>query len=513
MSSEKLYIMYLRKSRADADYSDETTLSRHKARLEDLCRSMGIVCSEVIEEVGSADSIASRPGMIRLLGLVESGAYDGVVCVHMDRLSRGDGSDQALVINTFKYSGTKIITPQKTFDFSNDTDETYAEFDLFFAKNEYRTIKRRLMQGRIDSVMQGKYPAGNAPYGYQTQKIKGEKGYTLQIIPEEAVIVKRIFDMYVNQNLGAYAIASRFNTEGLTNQFGHVWKDAHIGKILNDATYTGKVRYFNRKVIKKVVNGEIHRSEMHSNPDVLIRDGRHEAIISEELFMQAQDVKKKRQVPHLRQASVLVNPLSGILRCGLCGRTMRLRSSDKTGKRALFCPTNGCKCVGNYSDEVERAILEALDQWLENYEVPPQTSQDQQEASHLRKMINSMSNDIESLEKKLKKIYSLFEDDVYSVDEFRERTSATKDEIEKLKSRKQSAAEELQRLEDYEKARAGLVPTVKSVLTSYYDLPTSKEKNIMLKKVIDHVVYTKMVYSTQKRGSTFELKVYPKIPH
>ena len=120
------YIMYLRKSRTDRGYAEESvelTLSRHRERLTELCDRMGIRCDTVLQEVSSADSITGRPEMIRLLQMVETGAYDGVVCIDMDRLSRGSGADQALVISTFKYSGTKIITPGKIYDFAVETDE------------------------------------------------------------------------------------------------------------------------------------------------------------------------------------------------------------------------------------------------------------------------------------------------------------------------------------------------------------------------------------------------------
>lgn len=512
MSSNKLYLMYLRKSRADADYSDQESLARHRKRLDDLCQSMGIVCDQVIEEVGSADSIAARPGMIRLLNLVESGCYEAVICVHMDRLSRGDGADQALVINTFKYSNTKIITPQKTFDFSNDSDETYAEFDLFFSKNEYRTIKRRLVQGHIDAARQGKYPSGNAPYGYRTKKLKGEKGQTLEIIPEEAEIVRRIFDLYVNAHLGAKSITKLLNDEGCRNQRGALWRSTHITKILSDVTYTGKVRYGNKIRVKKIIAGEIIKTAINSNPDALICDGRHEAIIPGDLFQAAQDVRDKNQIPHLKQANTLENPLSGILRCKLCGRIMHMRSKDSTGKRALCCPTRGCACKGSYTADVEEAILTALGNWLADYEAAPQEAQDGREAVQILRAIKNAFKDIEAHEKKLKKVYDLFESEVYTLEEFRERSSAIREEIAVLVEAKKAKEEEYKKITAYEEARKTLIPDIISVIDLYYSLPTAKEKNLMLKKVLDVVEYEKVRYSTKKRGATFTLTVCPKIP-
>ena len=243
----KQYLMYLRKSRADRDAVDEPvlqTLQRHRSRLDEYCKQHRIFIPEenVLFEVSSADSIASRPMMMELLHRVESGLFAAVLCVDMDRLSRGSGADQALVINTFKYSGTKIITPSKTYDFANDMDEQFAELGLFMAKSEYRQIKKRMRQGKIDAVKEGKYPAANPPYGYKTYKLK-QKGFSLEVVPEQAEVVKIIFEKYVNENAGSQVIGRWLNEHGYRDQFGNLWSTSHITKILADPTYTGKVRY------------------------------------------------------------------------------------------------------------------------------------------------------------------------------------------------------------------------------------------------------------------------------
>lgn len=78
------YLMYLRKSRADRDAVDEPvqqTLQRHKARLDEYCRQHRIFIPDenILFEVSSADSIASRPMMIELLHRVETGAFTAVL--------------------------------------------------------------------------------------------------------------------------------------------------------------------------------------------------------------------------------------------------------------------------------------------------------------------------------------------------------------------------------------------------------------------------------------------------
>ena len=60
------------------------------------------------------------------------------------------------------------------------------------SRREYKTIKRRLNNGRISSVNEGKFVGNKAPYGYTRLKLPKEKGWTLEPIPEQAAVVQMI---------------------------------------------------------------------------------------------------------------------------------------------------------------------------------------------------------------------------------------------------------------------------------------------------------------------------------
>lgn len=135
--------------------------------------------------------IHCRPaGDARLLNDVEAGLWCGVLVMEVERLARGNTTDQGMVADTFKYSGTRIITPAKDYDPADEFDEEYFEFGLFMSRREYKTINRRLQRGRRASLAEGKYIAGKAAYGYERYKLPGEKGYSLRIIPEQAEVVR-----------------------------------------------------------------------------------------------------------------------------------------------------------------------------------------------------------------------------------------------------------------------------------------------------------------------------------
>lgn len=123
---------------------------------------MKIQVTDVYSEIVSGERVADRPQMQRLLNDVGDGRWTGVLVMEVERLARGDTMDQGLVAQAFKYSSTKIITPVKVYDPSNEFDEEYFEFGLFMSRREYKTINRRQQAGRLASAIEGNY-IGNIP--------------------------------------------------------------------------------------------------------------------------------------------------------------------------------------------------------------------------------------------------------------------------------------------------------------------------------------------------------------
>ena len=131
--------IYLRKSRDEDNESRDVTLARHEKLLNEYCERNNLNIKKTYKEVVSGESIAARLEMQRLLVDVTAGKYDGVVCIELERLSRGNQIDQAEILEVFKKTGTKIYTLNKVYDFStdNEIDEEFFEFRLilkFFSK-------------------------------------------------------------------------------------------------------------------------------------------------------------------------------------------------------------------------------------------------------------------------------------------------------------------------------------------------------------------------------------------
>ena len=235
------YCIYLRKSRADMEaeaIGKGETLARHKHLLLETAKRDGLDVTEIYQEIVSGDNISDRPVMQRLLREVEAGLWDGVLVVEVERLARGNTLDQGRVAQSFGYSGTKIITPLKTFDPDNEMDFEYFEFGLYMSRREYQTINRRLQRGMEASAKEGKWVGGACPYGYERVRVERGKGWTLKPHEPEAGIVKLIFRLYVDgeknedgsfQTFGAYSIARRLDAMGIAPPGSSAcWRDRTV---------------------------------------------------------------------------------------------------------------------------------------------------------------------------------------------------------------------------------------------------------------------------------------------
>lgn len=110
------YLMYLRKSRLDTDYDEvsvEETLSRHRQILERYCKDKKLNVVEVLEEVVSGESLGARPEMMRLLDMVSTGMYAGVVCMDIERLSRGSSMEAGYIMQVFQTNYSRSSHPAR----------------------------------------------------------------------------------------------------------------------------------------------------------------------------------------------------------------------------------------------------------------------------------------------------------------------------------------------------------------------------------------------------------------
>lgn len=521
------YCLYLRKSRADAEAEargEGETLARHEKALIELARRMNLNVTHIYREIVSGESIAARPEMQKLLQAVEQGIWAGVLVMEVERLARGDTIDQGIVAQTFKFSDTKIITPVKTYDPNNEYDEEYFEFGLFMSRREYKTINRRLQRGRLASVHEGKYVGSRDPYGYRRVRIKGDKGYTLEPVENEAAVIRQIFDWYANgekdgagsfRRIGICEIVRRLNGLGIKTKTGGKWTYPSIRDILANPIYVGKIRWAWRKCVKQMKNGEIVVHQPRSKPgEYEICDGLHPALVSEETWDRVQELYNQNTHPRPGDPYAINNPLSGILVCGMCGRKIA-RKPQKNGFEYLYCPNPDCRNVSSSLPLVERRIIGALGDWLEGYRLHwgKEGHSLPSQIPFLEKSIEKAQKDIDALKQQANNAFDFFEQGIYDKETFFERNKILSDRIAKAKETLQQRKAELESERERETSFQTIIPKVEHLLEVYDTLSSPQEKNDLLKDVLEKVVYLKEKgLKNGGKPDSFEITLYPKIP-
>lgn len=517
------YCAYLRKSRADLEAEsrgEEDTYAKHERILFDLAKRHEITISEIYREKAgtSGERISERPEMIRLLGDVEEDHWDGVLSVEVERLARGDTMDQGLVAQAFKYSETLIVTPMRTYDPLDPNDEEYFEFNLFMARREFKTTTRRLQDGRVGSIKEGKYLGNIAPYGYKRLKLPG-KGWSLELHPEQAPIVQLIFSIYTDpdpdRRMGTSRIANYLNEDIMAPTMRNAkWTVATVNGLLRNPVYMGKVRWKNRPLIKRKDGKSRPRASMDK---VILEDGLHDPIIDEVTWKRAQEIMSANSHPPAPKGKVR-NPLSGLIRCGICGGAVVLRPYVNNPD-ALMCATAKCKNVSSYYHLVEDRLLEALRHWLDAYRTHMELEETRPSvgegirASALQEAAKGLQKKLKDLREQLNNLDDLLEQKVYTVEKYVSRSRALTDRIQEAEESLQQIQSEIDREEKRKQARASTIPQLEHVLEAYPITKEPAQKNELIKSVLESVIYTK-----EKGGrwsgahDKFELELQPRIP-
>lgn len=371
-------IDYLRKSQSDDPLlTVEEVLSKHEAILDEWAeKNLGGVVPEEnkFREVVSGETISGRPEIQKVLRLIESPKYKAVKVVEPQRLTRGDLEDIGRLMKLLKHTNTLVITPQRIYDLRDEYDWDAFERELKRGNDYLEYTKKILNRGRLLSVSQGNYVGNTAPYGYDKTFVTEGKRKCPILVPnkEEAEVVRMMFDLYVNKDMGCQSICNQFDKMGIKPPKGEHWSASAMSKMLENIHYIGKVKWNHRKTLTIVEEGEFKKTRPVAKiGEYLIYDGKHEAIVPEDLFNAAQAKKGRntRQKPHTK----IRNPLAGLLFCQ-CGRAMSLRTYTKNGVERsaprLLCDGQSiCKTTSCNYDEIIEKVKDTLRQCIYDFEV------------------------------------------------------------------------------------------------------------------------------------------------
>lgn len=173
---------------------------------------------------------------------------------------------------------------------SKSQDVLNWDLNVVLAKNYIKNLSEEVKKGQKEKISQGEYPS-QPPLGYRSEGPRGRRVH----LPDEkfAPYITKMFKLYASGLYSTESLAIEMEKDGLRSKYGNVIKKRLTWEILHNLYYTGKFRW----------NGVVYQ-------------GKHEPLISEELYNLVQEKLTGRAVPHITKRNFL---FKGMMRCGKCG--------------------------------------------------------------------------------------------------------------------------------------------------------------------------------------------------
>lgn len=308
----------------------------------------------------------------RMIADCEAGRIDIVLCKSISRFARNT-LDLLETVRHLKAQGIAVHFEKENINSLSGDGELMLTILASFAQEESRSISENVKWGIRKRFEKGELCGRPPVFGYKW--VDG----LLVIVPEEAAIVRRIFQNFLDGK-SRLETERELNAEGITTKGGGRWMDSNIKVILTNITYTG-----NMLLQKEFIDDPItkHRKKNRGELPQYYVEGTHEAIIDMETFQFVQaEMKRRRELGALANKSLNTCCFTGKIKCPFCGVSyMHSTRTDRgyaefwlcgtTKKRGGRCPVGGsinhqhlrktCAKVLGLAEFDETVFLEKVD--------------------------------------------------------------------------------------------------------------------------------------------------------
>lgn len=386
---------------------------------------------------GYKNAVADRNVLQEALQDAKAKEYDILVVYKDDRIGRRMWEIGAYVMS-LKSFGVDIYTV-KDGCISPESDDIMGQMMLALrygnAQKSSSDTGMRVKDTAQKLVQKGKFMGGKAPYGYKLE-LSGEVSkhgralHHLVVVPEQAEVVKYIYELSLHKEYGATKITKILSEHEVYKNRAprDIWKSGTITSILTNPIYAGYTAYKRRERI----DGKYHKLDSKEwvfaeKPDPEI------AIIDEDMWNRAQDTRKQRADKYIKslenQNVTIIRRNSGmlalidVLHCGYCGRkmtngskynywTIKDTGERRTSKIAIYkCPNawNGIphdKTKQYRADQIEPMVFEAFAEYIgklqENEDVFTQIEENQNQQKAVKQSeLDKEQSELENIQSKI----------------------------------------------------------------------------------------------------------------
>lgn len=514
----KLIAIYCRVS-TEEQSENGYSIDEQERLLEEWCKKMGYVIYKCYSDRGiSGKNIKDRPALKELLSDAKAGKFDMVISWKINRVSR-KLEDVLKIVNILEKNNITFKSYSEPFE--TDTPAGRMQFQMMALIGEFErgTIAQNVKMGMIAKAKSGNWCGGRVlgydlvPNNSPEEEKKGKN--KLEINEKEAEIVRFIFNEY-SKGKGYKAITNQINKLGYKTKKGNNFSVGSIRDILTNPVYIGEIRY-------NVRQNWSEKRRRNINPNPIRVKGKHEAIIDRELWDKVQLIleSKKGKPSRIYDGEY---PLTGILRCPKCGAGMVISRTtntlaDGTKRRiAYYCCGNwknkGTSVCNSNTIRVDKAneyVFKKIEELVSNEAmikavVKNINKERKEKVKPAKRLLGDIDKELEKLDKRKRKIFEAYEDDIITKEEFQIRKDELNDKIRILEEEKKpllnTISDEVSEDIPYE--------FIKDILMNFSKILNSSVSREQQKKLL-HMIISEITMNESREIESIKLNINDKL--
>ena len=495
------------------------SIDEQERLLRDWCNRMNYSVYKVYSDRGiSGKDIKNRPALKELLKDAEERKFQMVISWKINRISR-KLSDVLKIVDVLEQNNIAFNSYSEQFDNSTPAGKMQFQMMALIGEFERGTIAQNVKMGMCAKAKSGEWCGGRV-LGYDLVPVENQGGSKrrktkLTINEIEARSVRLIFNEYSNGK-GYKAITNKLNKLDYKTKKGNDFSVGSIREILTNPVYIGKVRYNVRQNWS-----EKRRRNINANP-IRVK-GKHEAIIDRELWDKVQLIleSKKGKPSRIYDGEY---PLTGILRCPKCGAGMVISRTtntlaDGSKKRiAYYCCGNwknkGTSVCNSNTIRVDKAneyVFKKIEELVSNEAmikavVKNINKERKDKVKPAKRLLGDIDKELEKLDKRKRKIFEAYEDDILTKEEFQTRKNELNEKIRILEEEKKpllnTISEEVSEEIPYE--------FIKDILMNFSKILNSSVSREQQKKLL-HMIISEITMNESREIESIKLNINDKL--
>lgn len=510
MNNEKNAVAYIRVS--TNLQIDGFSLEGQLKEIQDYCKRNNINLLKYYKDAGiSGTSTEDRTDFQRMLNDISRDMNIRTVIVwKLSRLSRSM-ADLANTVTFLEKYNVNLICITQGIDTANPMGKSFVYMSGIFAEMERDNIIETCKMGMKQRAIDGKWNGGKV-FGYRSSEDK-----ELVIVEDEAVVIKEIFHLFTDENLGYKKIACTLNSKGLKTMKGTDWSISSIKQIIDNPIYAGYIRWGQYMDWSK-------KRRQGKKEEYVLSEGTHIPIITKEMWERSRKIRDVRgkQNEKIYDGDYL---LSGLIRCPVCGASMISHRTPKKSKPGEYYRYYQCSsffnkgskvCSSNLinADKAEEYVLSRIYNVVNSKEVVNAIVSKVEKQSITD--IAPLESDLVKLKKKLEKIndkksenLQLEYENKIDVNALSQRLAFLDKKEAEINDKINSIGKEISSIDSQIKVRPEKVRAILENFTKIFEKADIDKKKMLLKSIIESISVTNGKSSRDKKVDKIKLYFEP----